>query len=427
MVLFTGATLIDTSQSSTVKLVEPSTEPIVAEILAMPWPTLVAIPWDPAVLLIVATVDDEETQATDVVTFAADPSVYSPVAVNCCELPTGTVGLCGLISMAARMPLVTIKFPEPVTPPELALMSVLPPPILVANPPLPGVLLTVATLGTDELQCAEFVTSWVEPSVNVPMAVNVWFTPNGMAAFAGLTPIETTIAGVTVSVVDPLTPPRVAVIVTVPVAIEVPSALELTVPTAVLLEFQVEEAVRSWVLPSVKTPVALNCWVVPSAMDGPGGFTVIETKAATLTVRVVEPEIELDVAEMLDVPLATLVAKPCTPGALPTVATEGLDEAHCTEPVMFWVLPSVKVPIAENWSVVPKGIVGSAGVMEMDTKVAAVTLKVDEPAIPAAAALTLAWPVLTLVASPLPLTVATDDADEVHITDVVRSRVLPSA
>lgn len=65
--------------------------------------------------------------------------------------------------------------------------------------------------------------------------------------------------------------------------------------------------------------------------------------------------------------------------------------------------------------------------MEMNTKVAAVTLKVDEPAIPAAAPLTVVWPVLTLVASPLPLTVATDDADEVHFTDVVRSRVLPSA
>lgn len=83
-------------------------------------------------------------------------------------------------------------------------------------------------------------------------------------------------------------------------------------------------------------------------MDGPDGFTVIETRAATLTVRVVEADTEPEVAEMLDAPSATLVARPCTPGALATVATEGFDEAHCTEPVMFWALPSVKVPIAKN-------------------------------------------------------------------------------
>ena len=57
--------------------------------------------------------------------------------------------------------------------------------------------------------------------------------------------IETTEAGVTVSSVDPLVPPRVAVMVAVPVAREVPSALELTVATTVLLDPQVAEVVRS--------------------------------------------------------------------------------------------------------------------------------------------------------------------------------------
>jgi hypothetical protein len=67
----------------------------------------------------------------------------------------------------------------------------------------------------------------------------------GIAAVAGLTVIETTEAGITVSSVDPPVPPRVAVMVAVPVASEVPSALELTVATAVLLEPQVAEVVRS--------------------------------------------------------------------------------------------------------------------------------------------------------------------------------------
>lgn len=57
--------------------------------------------------------------------------------------------------------------------------------------------------------------------------------------------IETTEAGVTVSNVDPPIPPRVAVIVAVPVVREVPSALELTVATAELPELQVADVVRS--------------------------------------------------------------------------------------------------------------------------------------------------------------------------------------
>jgi hypothetical protein len=89
------------------------------------------------------------------------------------------------------------------------------------------------------------VRFWVEPSVKVPTAVNAALNPNGIAAIAGLTVIETTEAGVTVSSVDPLVPPRVAVIVAVPVAREVPSALELTAATAGLPEAQVAEVVRS--------------------------------------------------------------------------------------------------------------------------------------------------------------------------------------
>ena len=57
-------------------------------------------------------------------------------------------------------------------------------------------------------------------------------------------------------------------------------------------------------------PVAVNCCVVPNAMDGPGGFTLIETSAAVLTVRVVDAETEPAVAEMVELPFATLVANP---------------------------------------------------------------------------------------------------------------------
>ena len=40
------------------------------------------------------------------------------------------------------------------------------------------------------------------------------------------------------------------------------------------------------------------------------GFTVMETKVAVLTVKAVEPLTAPDVAEIVVVPLATLLAKP---------------------------------------------------------------------------------------------------------------------
>ena len=72
----------------------------------------------------------------------------------------------------------------------------------------------------------------------------------------------------------------------------------------------------------------MNGCVVPNAMDGPDGFTAIETSVAVLTVRVVESEIEPDAAEMLELPLAALVAKPWLPAALLMVATEPSDESQ---------------------------------------------------------------------------------------------------
>lgn len=162
-------------------------------------------------------------------------------------------------------------------------------------------------------------------------------------------------------------------------------------------------------------------------MDGPAGLTVIEISAAVLTVRVVEAEIGPEAAEIVAVPVATLVAKPRLSAALLMVATEPSDESHWTEPVMFCVLPSVKVPVAANCSVVPRAMPGIAGVMAMETNAAGVTVKVDEPPMLAAAAVIVVWPVDALAASPLALAVATDGADELQVADAVRSSVLPSA
>ena len=72
-----------------------------------------------------------------------------------------------------------------------------------------------------------------------------------MLGSTGVTAMETTTAVVTVSVVVPLTPPSLAVIVVDPVAsVEARPALEI-VATAVFDDVQPTDAVRSAVVPSV--------------------------------------------------------------------------------------------------------------------------------------------------------------------------------
>ena len=50
----------------------------------------------------------------------------------------------------------------------------------------------------------------------VPVAVNCWVVPRGIDGIAGVTAIETSAAGVTVTRVDPETEPRAAVIFALP-------------------------------------------------------------------------------------------------------------------------------------------------------------------------------------------------------------------
>jgi hypothetical protein len=74
-------------------------------------------------------------------------------------------------------------------------------------------------------------------------------------------------------------------------------------------------------------------------------------------------------------PLPTAVARP----AVLMVATPAADELHVAVLVRFWVLPSLYVPVAVNCCVLPLVIDGFAGVTAMETRVAAVTVRVVLP------------------------------------------------
>ena len=71
-------------------------------------------------------------------------------------------------------------------------------------------MLIVATVVVNELQVTELVRFWVLVSLNVPVAVNCCVVPLGIEGLAGLTAMDTSVAAVTVSVVEPVTLPEVA-------------------------------------------------------------------------------------------------------------------------------------------------------------------------------------------------------------------------
>ena len=78
-------------------------------------------------------------------------------------------------------------------------------------------MLTVATLVLDELHVAVVVMFWVLLSLKVPVAVSCSVPPTFTTGLGGVIAIETSTAGVTVNVVEPLMLPELAEIVVPPV------------------------------------------------------------------------------------------------------------------------------------------------------------------------------------------------------------------
>src|SRR5215469_2470965 len=113
------------------------------------------------------------------------------------------------------------------------------------------------------------------------MAVNCSSVPNGMEALLRTMDRETIAAAVTDTVVDPLTPEAVAVILAIPSATGESNPVALTAPTFVLEECQVTVVVRICVVPSEYLPVAENCCVWPRGTWASAGPTEIAFNLGT--------------------------------------------------------------------------------------------------------------------------------------------------
>src|SRR6202022_2729458 len=135
----------------------------------------------PAVLM-VATPAAVELHVAVLVRFWVLPSLYVPVAVNCCVLPLAIDGFAGVTAMETRVAAVTVSVVLPETAPEVACMDVDPLPTAVATP------------AAVELHVAVLVRFWVPPSLYIPVAVNCCVLPLVIDGFAGVTATDTSVA-----------------------------------------------------------------------------------------------------------------------------------------------------------------------------------------------------------------------------------------
>ena len=109
-----------------------------------------------------------------------------------------------------------------------------------------------------------------------------------------------------------------------------------------------------------------------------------------VTVSTVVPEIEPSCALMVEVPAATVVARPvCVIVAVAVLELDHVGEAH------GWLEPSVKLQVAMNWKVLPATTLGLAGVTVIVLSTAEQVCVVVAGVNPSLVALTVADPVPT--------------------------------
>ena len=85
--------------------------------------------------------------------------------MNWSDVPCAIVGLVGVTEIEMSVGAVTNKVVELLMPPNVAVIVVLPKPVVVASPLLDAVLLIVAAAVFEEVQVAEAVKNWVLPSL----------------------------------------------------------------------------------------------------------------------------------------------------------------------------------------------------------------------------------------------------------------------
>ena len=151
-----------------------------------------------------------------------------------------------------------------------------------------------------------------------------------------------------------------------------------------------------------------------------------DTRIAGVTVTDTLPLTEFKAAVMVSVPGPVAVANPIVGAESLMLATVAEDEVQKADDVTSCVVPSVKVPAAVNWSVVPRGMDGAAAETAIETTAAVVTVRMADPPVDPDVAAMVLVPLVRPRARPLALMVATPVFDELQVEELVRSFVVPS-
>jgi hypothetical protein len=163
---------------------------------------------------------------------------------------------------------------------------------------------------------------------------------------SGVTEIDVMVGAVTVTDVEPVTEPSVAVMVADPAATPFTKPAALTVAFVIVEELQVTRSVTSQVLASLFVPVAASCSVVLIGTFGLVGVTAMETGVAHTFALVTVISVEAEKVPECAVTVVTPVAPPVTTPAVLTAAVVESEELHVTEAVKSLVVPSEKLPMA---------------------------------------------------------------------------------
>lgn len=309
----------------------------VAEMVVVPGVLPVTTPFVPAVLLMDAIPLLAVPQVTEPAKSCVLPSENVPVAASCSVEPAPTVRVAGV--MVTETSAFAVRVVDPDTP-RVAIIDVEPAVLTLATPRVPDTLLMVAIELFDELHVTNVVKSCVEPSANVPTAVNFWDEPATTLGLAGVITMDT--GPCTVMVAVPKAAAYAAVMVVVPIEREEAMPPVLIVAIPVSEELHVTSDVTSRVVLFDKVAIAENCRVAPAAIVGFAGETAREVTVAA--VKVVEPEIPVNAASIVVWPVARAVVFP----VVLIVATLASDELQVARLVKSWVAPLDNVPVALN-------------------------------------------------------------------------------
>ena len=156
---------------------------------------------------------------------------------------------------------------------------------------------------------------------------------------------------------------------------------------------------------------------MPLAIEEPLALMLIDCNVAAVTASANMFDVTpLCVAVMLLEPIAIPVARPVAV----TLAEAGAELAQVAVFVKFCVVPSLKVPVAVNWRLVPFAIEELLVLMLIVCRVAGVTASAKLlDVIPVWVAVMLLEPAPTPDASPAVLTLAAAVLDELHVAEFV--------